>query len=93
VVRGTLTFETFNAIIDKEPSGPEEPAPGKYVGLAVRDTGMGISDDVLPTSSSLSSPRRDQEKGQVSDSRKSLVSPSSRVEASRLRRASAKAPR
>ena len=45
---GTLTFETFNAIIDKEPSGPEEPAPGKYVGLAVRDTGMGISDDVLP---------------------------------------------
>jgi CheY-like chemotaxis protein len=45
---GTLTFETFNAIIDKEPSGPEEPAPGEYVGLAVRDTGMGISDDVLP---------------------------------------------
>src|ERR1700676_2439645 len=45
---GTLTLETFNAIIDKKPSGPEEPAPGKYVGLAVRDTGMGIPDDVLP---------------------------------------------
>jgi PAS domain S-box-containing protein len=44
---GTLTLETFNAIIDKEPSSPEEPAPGKYVGLAVRDTGVGIPDDVL----------------------------------------------
>jgi PAS domain S-box-containing protein len=45
---GTLTLETFNAIIDKELSGPEAPAPGKYVGLAIRDTGMGIPDDVLP---------------------------------------------
>jgi CheY-like chemotaxis protein len=45
---GTLTLETFNAITDKELSGPEAPAPGKYVGLAVQDTGMGIPDDVLP---------------------------------------------
>jgi signal transduction histidine kinase len=45
---GTLTLDTFNAIIDKEPSGPEEPAPGKYVGLTVGDTGTGIPDDVLP---------------------------------------------
>ncbi|MDI3565405.1 PAS domain S-box protein [Bradyrhizobium sp. Arg816] len=45
---GTLTLETFNAITDKELSGPAAPAPGKYVGLTVRDTGMGIPDDVLP---------------------------------------------
>lgn len=45
---GTLTLETFNAITDKELSGPAAPAPGKYVGLTVRDTGMGIQDDVLP---------------------------------------------
>jgi C4-dicarboxylate-specific signal transduction histidine kinase len=44
-------------------------------------------------SSSLSSLRKDQEKDRVSDSPKLLVSPSSRVEASRLRRTSAKAPR
>jgi CheY-like chemotaxis protein len=45
---GTLILETFNAIIDKAPSRQEEPAPGKYVGLVVRDTGMGIPDDVRP---------------------------------------------
>ena len=45
---GILTFETFNAVINEKPSSPEEPAPGKYVGLAVRDTGVGIPDDVLP---------------------------------------------
>ena len=45
---GTLTLETFNTIIGKELSGPAAPAPGKYVGLAIRDTGMGIPDDVLP---------------------------------------------
>ncbi|MGY8676509.1 response regulator [Bradyrhizobium sp. UFLA05-153] len=45
---GTLTVETFNTIIGKELSGPAAPAPGKYVGLAIRDTGMGIPDDVLP---------------------------------------------
>lgn len=45
---GTLTLETFNAITDKELSGPAAPAPGRYVGLTIRDTGMGIPDDVLP---------------------------------------------
>jgi CheY-like chemotaxis protein len=45
---GTLILETFNAIIDKAPSRQEEPAPGRYVGLVVRDTGMGIPDDVRP---------------------------------------------
>ncbi len=45
---GTLTIETLNAVIDAEPSGPEEPPPGAYVCLIVNDTGTGIADDVLP---------------------------------------------
>jgi CheY-like chemotaxis protein len=45
---GSLTLETFNAVIDSELSRPEDPAPGDYVGLAVNDTGVGIADDVLP---------------------------------------------
>ena len=45
---GVLTLETFNTVINKAPSRPEEPAPGQYVVLAVRDTGTGIPDNVLP---------------------------------------------
>jgi PAS domain S-box-containing protein len=45
---GILTLETFNAVIDDGPFGPQEPVPGRYVGLAVNDTGVGIPDDVLP---------------------------------------------
>ena len=45
---GILTLETFNAIIDNKSFGPGDPVPGKYVGLAVHDTGVGIPDDVLP---------------------------------------------
>jgi PAS domain S-box-containing protein len=45
---GMLTLETFNAIIDNNPFGPEDPVPGQYVGLAVHDTGVGIPNDVLP---------------------------------------------
>jgi PAS domain S-box-containing protein len=45
---GTLTLETFNAVIESEPSRPEEPFPGNYVCLAVNDTGIGIPDNVLP---------------------------------------------
>jgi signal transduction histidine kinase len=45
---GMLTLETFSAVIENGPFGPEEPVPGQYVGLAVIDTGVGISDDVLP---------------------------------------------
>jgi PAS domain S-box-containing protein len=44
---GTLTIQTFNAVIDGEPAGPEAPSPGAYVALAVIDTGVGIPDDVL----------------------------------------------
>jgi PAS domain S-box-containing protein len=45
---GTLTLETFNTIIESEAFRPEEPSPGHYVGLAIKDTGTGIPDDVLP---------------------------------------------
>ena len=45
---GTLTLETFNAVIESESFRPEEPSPGDYVGLAVKDTGTGIPDHVLP---------------------------------------------
>jgi PAS domain S-box-containing protein len=45
---GTLTLETFNTVIESEPVRPEEPSPGDYVGLAVKDTGIGIPDEVLP---------------------------------------------
>jgi PAS domain S-box-containing protein len=44
---GTLTIETFNAVIDEEPSRPEAPPPGDYVALTVSDTGVGISEEVL----------------------------------------------
>ncbi|MDB5542520.1 MAG: histidine kinase [Devosia sp.] len=46
--QGTLTLETSNTVIEREPSRLEEPAPGDYVALTVRDTGAGIADDVLP---------------------------------------------
>jgi PAS domain S-box-containing protein len=45
---GILTIQTFNGIIDNGPFGPEDLVPGRYVGLAVHDTGVGIPDDVLP---------------------------------------------
>jgi PAS domain S-box-containing protein len=45
---GTLTLETFNTVIESEPVRPEEPSPGDYVGLAIKDTGTGIPDHVLP---------------------------------------------
>jgi PAS domain S-box-containing protein len=45
---GTLTLETFNVVIDERFVRPEPPLPGQYVGLAVRDTGVGIPDKVLP---------------------------------------------
>jgi CheY-like chemotaxis protein len=45
---GTLTLETFNTIIESASLRPEEPLPGDYVALAVKDTGIGIPDEVLP---------------------------------------------
>jgi PAS domain S-box-containing protein len=46
--QGTLSIETFNTVIEDEPSKPEEPSPGNYVAIAVTDTGSGIPSDVLP---------------------------------------------
>jgi PAS domain S-box-containing protein len=46
--RGILTLETFNAVVESEPSRPEEPFPGNYAGLAANDTGIGIPGNVLP---------------------------------------------
>ncbi|SDH67642.1 PAS domain S-box-containing protein [Bradyrhizobium lablabi] len=45
---GILTLETFNAVIDSAPGWTEGLVPGQYVGLSVRDTGVGIPDNVLP---------------------------------------------
>lgn len=45
---GTLTIETFNAVVENEAVGPGEPDPGQYVGIAVHDTGAGIPDEILP---------------------------------------------
>jgi hypothetical protein len=45
---GIVTLETFDAVIAKRPAAPGDPVPGKYVGLAVHDTGIGIPPDVLP---------------------------------------------
>jgi PAS domain S-box-containing protein len=45
---GVLTLETFNTVIDDGPIRPEGLAPGEYVGLVVKDTGIGIPADVLP---------------------------------------------
>ena len=39
---GTLTLETFNAAVKTAALRPEEPLPGNYVGLVVKDTGTGI---------------------------------------------------
>src|ERR1700716_1924135 len=45
---GTLTLETVNTIIESESFRPEGQLPGAYVVLAVKDTGTGITDHVLP---------------------------------------------
>ncbi|MGM3389853.1 response regulator [Stutzerimonas stutzeri] len=44
---GCLTLSTNNAVITCAPERAEEPGPGEYVELAVRDTGTGMSDEVL----------------------------------------------
>ena len=45
---GELAIETHNAVIASPPTRPADPSPGRYVCLAVTDTGDGIPDDVLP---------------------------------------------
>jgi len=44
---GQLTLVTRNTCIDTRPQRPEDPDPGEYVMLSIRDTGCGMSDEVL----------------------------------------------
>ena len=44
---GRLALSTANAVIDTPAQRAEEPGPGEYVVLSVRDTGSGMSDEVL----------------------------------------------
>ncbi|WP_265441256.1 PAS domain-containing hybrid sensor histidine kinase/response regulator [Bradyrhizobium sp. SEMIA] len=83
---GTLTLETFNTVIESEPVRPEEPSPGDYVGLAVKDTDTGIPDHVLPLVFEPSSRRKSRGRVQASDWRKSSVLPNNPVVACVLRR-------
>lgn len=85
---GTLTLETFNTVIESEPVRPEEPSPGDYVGLAVKDTGTGIPDHVLPLVFEPFFTTKEPGKGSGSDWRKSSVLPNNPVAACVLRRAS-----
>ncbi|MGE6663025.1 response regulator [Pseudomonas sp. NPDC077408] len=44
---GCLTLHTDNAVITAPAERAEEPGPGEYVVLSVKDTGSGMSDEVL----------------------------------------------
>ncbi|WEK29223.1 MAG: response regulator [Candidatus Pseudomonas phytovorans] len=44
---GQLTLTTRNTRIDTRPQRPEDPDPGEYVMLSIRDTGCGMSEDVV----------------------------------------------
>ncbi|MGE7993637.1 response regulator [Pseudomonas sp. NPDC089554] len=44
---GQLTLSTRNTCIDARPQRPEDPDPGEYVMLSIRDTGCGMSADVV----------------------------------------------
>ncbi|WP_145142086.1 hybrid sensor histidine kinase/response regulator [Pseudomonas duriflava] len=46
-VGGSLRVTTANQVITQPPSRPEEPEPGDYVMLSVKDSGTGMSDEVL----------------------------------------------
>ncbi|AVD83962.1 hybrid sensor histidine kinase/response regulator [Pseudomonas sp. SWI6] len=44
---GQLTLSTRNTRIKARPQRPEDPEPGEYVMLSIRDTGCGMSEEVL----------------------------------------------
>ncbi|MBK5011424.1 response regulator [Pseudomonas sp. S60] len=44
---GQLTLVTRNTRIDTPPQRPEDPDPGEYVMLSIRDTGCGMSEEVV----------------------------------------------
>jgi signal transduction histidine kinase len=43
---GQLTLATRNTRISAPPRNPQDPEPGEYVMLSIRDTGCGMSEDV-----------------------------------------------
>jgi signal transduction histidine kinase/ActR/RegA family two-component response regulator len=45
-VGGGVTVETSNVVLREPPRRPEEPEPGDYVAVAVRDNGFGMTDDI-----------------------------------------------
>ncbi len=45
-VGGSVAVETTNVILREPPRRPEEPEPGAYVAVAVRDRGCGMSEEV-----------------------------------------------
>ncbi|WP_158806984.1 response regulator [Beijerinckia sp. L45] len=45
-VGGSVTVETSNVVLRERPRSPEEPEPGDYVAVAVRDNGFGMTDEV-----------------------------------------------
>jgi PAS domain S-box-containing protein len=44
---GTLRLETANEHVDQAPVRPQDPEPGDYVVLSIKDSGSGMSPDVL----------------------------------------------
>lgn len=44
---GQLTLSTRNTQVNMRPRRPEDPEPGEYVVLSIRDTGCGMSEEVL----------------------------------------------
>jgi PAS domain S-box-containing protein len=44
---GQLTLTTRNTQVVARPQRPEDPEPGEYVSLSIRDTGCGMSEDVV----------------------------------------------
>ncbi|MDH0647399.1 response regulator [Pseudomonas sp. GD03858] len=44
---GQLTLATRNGRVSSRPRRPEDPEPGEYVVLSIRDTGCGMSDEVV----------------------------------------------
>jgi PAS domain S-box-containing protein len=45
---GELFIKTDNVVLDEESARPFEVTPGRYVGIWVRDTGIGIPEKILP---------------------------------------------
>ena len=72
---GTLTVATANVAIDQaQLDGHETVTPGNYVELTMRDSGVGMSDDVKATCSSRSSRLRSKARGRASGWRWSTAS-------------------